>query len=194
MFAPHNRRRQRAPEFHETPLIFRPLEAATAPRAVAAATAPQQARIVLARPEDVLTPPTSLMEVGVPATPPAARNGEIVDAAYVEAPSFDCGAARTLADQMVCVDPALAQADRRMARAYKAAMSSGVASGPGPRPGPLAGRPRSRRQDLAGSPRWPLRKAHRRPVAQRKPRPACAERGPCRGGGRGRPTSLLIGS
>ncbi|CAN5804051.1 hypothetical protein BH11PSE1_BH11PSE1_23360 [soil metagenome] len=85
----------------------------TAASAVAAAPAPQQVRIVLARPE----------EVGAPAV----QTGDIVDAAYVEAPSFDCGAARTLADQMVCVDPALADADRRLARAYKAAISSGVA-------------------------------------------------------------------
>ncbi|CAN5590564.1 hypothetical protein BH10PSE5_BH10PSE5_16620 [soil metagenome] len=97
----------------------------TVPRAVAAAPAPQQVRIVLARPEEVIAPPTSLMDVGAPA--PAAQTGEIVDAAYVEAPSFDCDAARTLADQMVCVDPALAEADRRLARAYKAAISSGVA-------------------------------------------------------------------
>ena len=92
-----------------------------------AAAAPQQMRIVLTRPEEVIAPATSLMDVGVPAPAPAAPTGEVVDAAYVEAPSFECASARTLADQMVCVDPALAEADRRMARAYKAAMSSGAA-------------------------------------------------------------------
>jgi uncharacterized protein YecT (DUF1311 family) len=95
------------------------------PRAVAAATAPQQMRIVLTRPDEVIAPATSLMDVGVPA--PAIPTGEAIDAAHVEVPSFECASARTLADQMVCVDPALAEADRRMARAYKAAMRSGAA-------------------------------------------------------------------
>ena len=44
----------------------------------------------------------------------------------MEAPSFDCRSARTLADQMVCVDPALAEADRRLSGAYKAALGSGA--------------------------------------------------------------------
>ena len=102
----------------------------TAPRAVAAAPVQQQVQIVLARPaDDVIAPPTSLMDVGVPtpAPAPAAQTGDIVEAAYAEAPSFDCHATRTLADQMVCVDPALAEADRRLDRAYRSAMSSGVA-------------------------------------------------------------------
>ncbi|MES2341088.1 MAG: lysozyme inhibitor LprI family protein [Pseudomonadota bacterium] len=173
MFSPLSLLRPRAPEFHETPMIFRPTSAETAhphlqinpvhisaavsvacvmgmglglwlradvdrraaaqalrqaaPRPVAAAPAPQQVRIVLAKPEETLAPPTSLMDVGVsPADPAVAATGEVIDAAYVEAPSFDCRTARTLADQMVCVDPALAQADRRMAQAYRGAMSSGA--------------------------------------------------------------------
>lgn len=174
MFSPLSLLRHRAPEFHETPMIFRPIEAETAhphlqinpvhisaavsvacvmgmglglwlradvdrraaaqalrqaaPRPVAAAPAPQQVRIVLAKPEETIAPPTSLMDVGVsPDDPAVAATGEVVDAAYVEAPSFDCRTARTLADQMVCVDPALAQADRRMAQAYRGALSSGAA-------------------------------------------------------------------
>lgn len=97
------------------------------PRAVTMTPAPKQMRIVLTSPDEVIAPATSLMDVGVPAPAPGAPTGDIVDAAYVEAPSFACASARTLADQMVCVDPALAEADRRMARAYKAAMSSGAA-------------------------------------------------------------------
>lgn len=174
MFSPLSLLRQRAPEFHEAPMIFRPTPAETAhphlqinpvhisaavsvacvmgmglglwlradvdrraatsalrqaaTRPVAAAQAPQQVRIVLAKPDETLAPPTRLMDVGVsPADPAVAATGEVVDAAYVEAPSFDCRTARTLADQMVCVDPALAQADRRMAQAYRGALSSGVA-------------------------------------------------------------------
>lgn len=165
--------RHRAPEFHETPMIFRPLapenphphlsinpvhisaavsiacvmgmglglwmradvdrRAAAAalrqaaPRAVAAAPAPQRVQIVLAKPDEEIAPPAaSLMEVGVAAPPPVAQTGQVVDAVFVEAPSFDCRSARTLADQMVCVDPALAEADRRLSGAYKAALGSGA--------------------------------------------------------------------
>lgn len=49
-------------------------------------------------------------------TPPAPRY----------AASFDCATARPGAEEMVCEDPALAAADRRMARAYRRAMGSGV--------------------------------------------------------------------
>ncbi|MES2724596.1 MAG: lysozyme inhibitor LprI family protein [Pseudomonadota bacterium] len=172
MFAPSSLLRPRAPEFHETPMIFRPLEperphphlsinpvhisaavsiacvmgmglglwmradvdrraAASAlrqatPRAVAQAPAPQRVQIVLDKPdEDIAPPATSLMDVGV-ASPPVAQTGQVVDAVFVEAPSLDCRSARTLADQMVCVDPALAEADRRLSGAYKAALGSGA--------------------------------------------------------------------
>lgn len=40
--------------------------------------------------------------------------------------SFDCATARPGAEEMVCEDPALAAADRQMARAYRRAMRSGV--------------------------------------------------------------------
>lgn len=44
-------------------------------------------------------------------------------------PSFDCRFARTRAELMVCEDPRLAAADRRLAAAYRRAMDSGVPSG-----------------------------------------------------------------
>jgi uncharacterized protein len=40
--------------------------------------------------------------------------------------SFDCATARPGAEQAVCSDPGLAAADRRLASAYRRAMSSGV--------------------------------------------------------------------
>jgi uncharacterized protein YecT (DUF1311 family) len=42
-------------------------------------------------------------------------------------PAFDCAAARTAAQQMVCGDPELAAADQRMNRAYRAALAAGAA-------------------------------------------------------------------
>jgi uncharacterized protein YecT (DUF1311 family) len=41
-------------------------------------------------------------------------------------PSFNCAYARTQAERLVCVDPQLAAADRRMARAYRQALDAGV--------------------------------------------------------------------
>jgi uncharacterized protein YecT (DUF1311 family) len=41
-------------------------------------------------------------------------------------PAFDCAAAGTAAEQMVCGDPELAAADRRMNRAYRAALDAGA--------------------------------------------------------------------
>lgn len=41
-------------------------------------------------------------------------------------PSFDCRAARSRAEEMVCQDPALAAADRRMAQAFRRATEAGV--------------------------------------------------------------------
>jgi uncharacterized protein YecT (DUF1311 family) len=42
------------------------------------------------------------------------------------AASYDCATARPGAEEMVCEDPALAAADRRLARAYERAMRAGV--------------------------------------------------------------------
>ena len=43
-----------------------------------------------------------------------------------EAPSFDCGRARTRVEQAICTDPVLAAKDRRMARLYRRASGSGA--------------------------------------------------------------------
>ena len=171
MFAPRNLLRSRAPEVHEAPMIFRPLEAEgrhprlsinpvhisaavnlacvmgmglglwlradvdrrsagsalrqATPRVAAAAPAPQRVQIVLAPPQEAVAPAAGLLDVGVPSPAPVAQTGQSVDAVFVAAPSFDCRSARSLPDQMVCVDPALAEADRRLSGAYKAALGSG---------------------------------------------------------------------
>lgn len=44
-------------------------------------------------------------------------------------PAFDCRLARSTADRLVCVDPRLAAADRRMERAYQQALDAGVPEG-----------------------------------------------------------------
>jgi uncharacterized protein YecT (DUF1311 family) len=41
-------------------------------------------------------------------------------------PSFNCAYARSQSERMVCVDPQLARADRRLARAYREALDAGV--------------------------------------------------------------------
>lgn len=66
------------------------------------------------------------------AEPSAAARGSASPEAAESPPSpryvssFDCATARPGAEEMVCEDPALAAADRRMARAYRRAMRSGV--------------------------------------------------------------------
>jgi uncharacterized protein YecT (DUF1311 family) len=52
-----------------------------------------------------------------PAPPPAR---------VVTRPSFNCRYARSQAERMVCTDPQLAAADRRMAQAYRQALDAGV--------------------------------------------------------------------
>ncbi|WP_395674523.1 lysozyme inhibitor LprI family protein [Phenylobacterium sp.] len=51
---------------------------------------------------------------------------EIIRAPRRASPSFDCGSARTQAEAMVCADPDLAAADRRLSRAYERAIDAGV--------------------------------------------------------------------
>jgi uncharacterized protein YecT (DUF1311 family) len=63
--------------------------------------------------------------------PAAAGDGAASEAAETPSPrryaaSFDCATARPGAEEMVCQDPALAAADRRMARAYERAMRAGA--------------------------------------------------------------------
>jgi uncharacterized protein YecT (DUF1311 family) len=58
--------------------------------------------------------------------PPAASEPTPVPAQARAQPTFDCAAARSAAQQMVCGDPELADADRRMNRAYRAALAAGA--------------------------------------------------------------------
>jgi uncharacterized protein len=41
-------------------------------------------------------------------------------------PSFDCSGASSYAEEMVCAEPDLAAADRRLARAFQSALRAGV--------------------------------------------------------------------
>ena len=54
--------------------------------------------------------------------PPALR----IPANNVAPPSFDCRYARSRAELMVCADPGLAEADRRLEAAYRRALDAGV--------------------------------------------------------------------
>jgi len=62
--------------------------------------------------------------------PPAAAASDPATVAAAEAPaarpSFDCRYARSYAQQMICEDPDLAAQDRRMTRAYAAALAAGA--------------------------------------------------------------------
>ncbi|MDB5433062.1 MAG: hypothetical protein JWP35_4178 [Caulobacter sp.] len=49
-----------------------------------------------------------------------------VDQRPARGAGFDCGAARSPAEMMVCYDPSLAAADRRMQRAWRRALDSGA--------------------------------------------------------------------
>jgi len=62
--------------------------------------------------------PVVIAQPPQPAAPPPAR--------VVTRPSFDCRYARSQAEQMVCADPQLADADRRMSQAYRDALNAGV--------------------------------------------------------------------
>lgn len=92
--------------------------AAGAARSGVLQSAPPPTRISLPEREAALVPPPALPEV-VEARAPMGR----------VRPSFDCRAARSQAEQMVCQDPALAAADRRMAQAFRRATQSGVPYG-----------------------------------------------------------------
>ena len=61
----------------------------------------------------------------VVATAPIPRRIDAVPAAPAEA-GFDCRAAGSPAEQMVCEDPSLARADHRLREAYERALGSGV--------------------------------------------------------------------
>lgn len=105
-----------------------------------AAVPPQAAQVqpaapAAAPPAPSLGPPARVAIAPVrPATPPsvAPPRPEPREVARAEPspprarPSFDCRYARSLSEEMVCSDPQLAAADRRLARAYDRAVASGV--------------------------------------------------------------------
>jgi uncharacterized protein YecT (DUF1311 family) len=76
--------------------------------------------------------PAPLQAAATEAAQPAAAAAEAPAAPEAsDAPpqlhaSFDCAAARTEAEQLVCSDPVLAAADRQMARAYRRALRAGI--------------------------------------------------------------------
>jgi uncharacterized protein YecT (DUF1311 family) len=60
--------------------------------------------------------------------PPVAVAAPVAPPAPIR-PSFDCQSALTPAQRMVCGDPRLAAADRRLSRAYAAALAAGESNG-----------------------------------------------------------------
>ncbi|MDP3852173.1 lysozyme inhibitor LprI family protein [Phenylobacterium sp.] len=66
------------------------------------------------------TPPRAAPDAGVDASVRAP------DPARVVRPSFDCRRARSPAEDMICADPDLAAADRRLARAFQRALQAGT--------------------------------------------------------------------
>jgi hypothetical protein len=94
------------------PLEVLPLDmAAAAPKAVVAPRPRAQTEPAPTAPEE---PPPSVFADAAPPPPPRAR------------PSFACDGALTRAQEMICADAQLAAQDRRLARAYRQALESGV--------------------------------------------------------------------
>lgn len=117
----------------EPPLEVLPREYADAAQARAAESRAAEAS---AR-APVLSPPAPVREVEIPPaprvapTPPRPAEPAVVAVApppprAVARPSFNCAYAGTRAERMVCSDPELAAADRRLARAFRRATDSGV--------------------------------------------------------------------
>ncbi len=130
-------------------LAARPQLAATKARPGAAAPGPQSAEpqmtIEMAQPPlPAPAPKSSPLEVMSPelaqaaaanTAPAAARTLDVsapgpeaieAEPARWEQPSFDCGRAASYAEEMVCSDPALAAADRHLARAFQRAVRLGA--------------------------------------------------------------------
>lgn len=130
-------------------LAAKPQLVATAPKPVAtlpgSKTAEPQMAIEMAQPPpeppavsssplEVMSP--ELAQAAAANTPPPAPQTVNVDApapdmigaepAGREQASFDCRRAASYAEEMVCSDPALAAADRHLARAFQRAMRLGV--------------------------------------------------------------------
>lgn len=116
-----------APVAPPVPRADGPLEVLP-PELARAAPAPRSAPMVRAQaPRPVVVAPSA----GESAAPVVARAPEL--APFVPArrraeadPSFNCRYARSPSEEMVCSDPVLAAADRRLNRAYERAIASGI--------------------------------------------------------------------
>lgn len=87
--------------------------------------------LIQAAPKAAPAPPTPAPEPDPEAVPDALQSAidasvRAPDPVRVARPSFDCGRANTQAEEMVCADPALAAADRQLARAFRRALRSGA--------------------------------------------------------------------
>ncbi len=101
-----------------------------------ARAAPEQRveRVREARPEPRPERAPPLVVAEADTDPPEAiapdRDSPPWRARRASSPSFNCRYARTRAEMMVCEDPRLAAADRRLAAAFRRAVDSGVPYGP----------------------------------------------------------------
>ncbi|KRB40696.1 lysozyme inhibitor LprI family protein [Phenylobacterium sp. Root700] len=111
--------------------------AANVPKPAAMAPSPKtverQMDIVMAEPQpQALAPKSTPLEVMSPELTQAAKAATpprepVAEPQYVEAsPSYDCREASSPAEEMVCSDPALAAADRHLARAFQRAVKAGA--------------------------------------------------------------------
>jgi uncharacterized protein YecT (DUF1311 family) len=105
-----------------------------APKPPARWMIPPPTRVAVAPPPrfvdgNASSPAAAQAPAPAPAVAPV-REAALAEAAPAPPPqiraSFDCRDARTPSQQMVCSDPRLAEADRRMNRAYQAALAAGA--------------------------------------------------------------------
>lgn len=100
------------------------------PDMVASAKASAEAIRTIAAPAVAAAAPEPAPRETVALDLPPPRLAEAPRPAPVVRPSFDCRLARTRAEEMVCQDPSLAAADRRLARAFRRATEAGVPYAP----------------------------------------------------------------
>ena len=74
-------------------------------------------------------PPRDFSAIARDVASAAAADGPAPAGPAPPQPSFDCRFARTPAQRMVCEDPELAAADRRLSQAYRAAVAAGAPEG-----------------------------------------------------------------
>lgn len=97
--------------------------------AIAVQPAPKPAPIPITRNADPLNAlPEEAANLPAPAVTPAwaARAAGPAPSPVRARPAFDCDGADSLAEQMICGEERLAAADRRMDRAFQAALDAGV--------------------------------------------------------------------